>query len=74
MRNRSLVAIGGILLILGVVSLFVPIPTRERHGFDAGPVSFGVEVKKREKVHPAISGLLIVGGVVLIAASSRSKR
>jgi hypothetical protein len=73
MRKRGLVAIGGIVLVLGIVSLFVAIPTRERHGFDAGPVSFGVEVKTREKVHPAISGLLIAGGVVLIALGSRAK-
>ena len=74
MRNRGLLAIGGILLILGVVSLFVPVPTRERHGFDAGPISLGVEVKKSDKVHPAISGALIVGGVALLVLSGRKMK
>ena len=71
---RVLFAIGGILLLLGVLSLFVPIPRRERHGVDIGGVSLGVETTTREKVHPAITGVLIVGGVVLILASRRTRR
>lgn len=70
---RTLFIIGVIVLILGLVSLFVPVPTRERHGFDAGPVSIGVETTNREKVHPAISGVLILGGVVLMIAGGRKK-
>ena len=74
MGKRGLLIIGVILLILGLASLVVPIPTRERRGFDAGPVSVGVEVERKEKVHPAVSGLLIAGGVVLIALSAGRKR
>ena len=71
---RTLFIIGIIVLVLGLVSLFVPVPTRERHGFDAGPVSIGVETVTRDKVHPAISGVLIAGGVVLMIAGGRKKR
>ncbi|HUP49742.1 MAG TPA: hypothetical protein VNA04_13230 [Thermoanaerobaculia bacterium] len=71
---RALLVIGVILLLLGVASLFVPLPRRERHGFDAGGVSFGVETTRREVVHPAISAVLIGGGVVLIIASRRKRR
>ena len=74
MGKRGLLIIGVILLILGLASLVVPIPTRERRGFDAGPVSVGVEVERKEKVHPAVSGLLIAGGVALIAMSAGRKR
>ena len=71
MRKQGLLIIGVILILLGVVLLFVPIPSRERHGVDAGPISLGVEVTRREKVHPAISGGLIAGGVALLILSSR---
>ncbi|MBW3566095.1 MAG: hypothetical protein KY459_15400 [Acidobacteria bacterium] len=71
---RTLLIIGVILLILGVTSLFVPLPSRERHGFDVGEVSFGVETTRRELVHPAVSAVLIGGGIGLIIASRRKRR
>lgn len=70
---RALAAIGVILLLLGVASLFVPIPRREKHGFTAGPLSVGVETTERERVHPAISGALILGGVALLIAGARKR-
>jgi hypothetical protein len=70
---RILFVLGLLLLILGIASLFVPIPRRERHGFDAGPVSVGVTTTSHERVHPGIGAAMIVGGVVLMVAG-RSKR
>ena len=69
---RIFFIIGVILLILGIASLFVPIPHQQRHGFDAGPISVGVTTDK-EKVHPAISAALIIGGVVLMVAGGRKR-
>ena len=71
MRKQALLIMAVILIVLGVLLLFIPIPSRERHGLDAGPISVGVEVTRREKVHPAISGGLIVGGVALLILSNR---
>jgi hypothetical protein len=71
---RILLLIGGILLLLGLASLFVPVPRRERHGIDFGGVSVGVETTAREKVHPVISAILIGGGVILILAGQRGRR
>ena len=70
---RALFVIGLILLLLGIASLFVPIPRKERHGFDAGPISVGVTTTEKEKVPPAISGVLILGGVVLMVAGGRKR-
>jgi hypothetical protein len=70
---RVLLIIGAILLILGVLSLFVPIPHREKHGFTAGPISVGVETTDRERVHPAVSGALILGGVALVIVGARKR-
>jgi hypothetical protein len=63
--------IGLVLVILGLVSLFVPIPHRVRHGVQAGPISLGVETTERERVHPGVSAALIAGGVVLMVAGRK---
>ncbi len=70
---RTLFVVGLILLILGIASLFVPIPHRERHGIDAGPISIGVTTTQKERVPPAVSGILIAGGVVLMIAGARKR-
>jgi hypothetical protein len=70
---RNFLYIGAILLLAGVVLLFVPIPHRVRHGVKAGPVSFGVETTERERVHPAISAVLIGGGIALMIAGGRKR-
>jgi hypothetical protein len=70
---RALVLIGGLLLLLGLASLFVPVPRRERHGIDVGGVSVGVNTTSREKVHPVISAVLIGGGVILMFAGQRRR-
>lgn len=71
---RLLLILGVVLLIVGIASFFVPIPRTERHGIDAGGVSFGFEMTRREKVHPVISGLLVGGGVALLIAGGRRQR
>ncbi len=40
---KALFAIGLVILILGVASLFVPIPQKERAGIEVGGVGIGVE-------------------------------
>lgn len=68
---RVLLVAGVILLLLGLVLLFVPVPRQVRHGFNAGPVSVGVTTTERERVHPGISAVLIIGGVALMIAGGR---
>ena len=71
---KALIAAGIVLLVLGVGSLFVPLPKRERHGVNVGGVSVGFETSSRETVHPAISAVLVAGGVVLIIAGVKQRR
>ena len=68
---RTLLIVGAVLLVAGLLSLFIPIPHREHHGIQAGPISLGVETTERERIHPAISGVLIAGGVALMIVGSR---
>ncbi|HSE48372.1 MAG TPA: hypothetical protein VLA96_04105 [Terriglobales bacterium] len=71
---KALLWVGIILVVLGVLSLFVPIPRQENHGVEAGGVKIGVQTKTEEKVSPMISAALIVVGGVLAVAGSRSGR
>jgi len=68
---KALFLTGLIVLILGVVSLAVPIPHRERSGVSVGGVSLGVETRHEEKIHPALSAVLILGGFGAMAAGKR---
>ena len=70
---KALFAIGVILIVLGVASLFVPFPVREKHSMKAGPLAVGVETVEHEKVHPAITAVLIAGGVALMIAGARKR-
>jgi hypothetical protein len=71
---RILFIIGLLLLLVGIASLFVPIPHHERHGVQVGPVSLGVDTVDRERVHPGVSAVIIVGGVVLMIAGGRKRK
>ena len=65
---KALFWIGLVVLILGVVSLVVPIPHSEREGVSVGGVSFGVETRHEEKLSPALSAVMILGGLGAMAA------
>jgi hypothetical protein len=63
---------GLVLVVLGIVSLVVPIPHTETHGIKAGDVNIGVQTSHSERVSPIISGVLIAGGIALTIAGARS--
>ena len=68
---KALFWIGLVVLILGVVSLIVPIPRNEREGFKVGGLSVGVETRHEEKVSPFVSAVMILGGVGTMVAGKR---
>lgn len=68
---KALFWIGMAVLILGIVSLVVPIPRNEREGFKVGGVSVGVETQHSEKVSPLVSVAMILGGVGTMVAGKR---
>lgn len=65
---RFLFWIGVAALVLGIVSLIVPIPRSEREGFKAGSLSVGIETRHEEKVSPFVSAVIILGGVGMMFA------
>jgi len=70
---KALFWIGLVVLILGVVSLVVPIPRHERGGFRAGGVSVGFETQHDEKASPFVSAAMILGGIgAMVAGKMKS--
>jgi hypothetical protein len=65
---KSLLPLGLILVVLGVLSLIVPIRQTEHHGVNAGGVSLSVDTHDSETVAPIVSAVLILGGIGLAVA------
>jgi hypothetical protein len=68
---KVLFGVGLIVLILGIVSFFVPFPQKENHGIKVGDTSIGVQTQHSEKVSPIISAVLLIGGAGMLIAGSR---
>jgi len=60
--------IGMVVLILGIVSLVVPIPHNEREGFTVAGVSVGLETRHEKTVSVFVSAAMILGGAGIMAA------
>ena len=69
---RALLIIGVILLVLGVVSFFVPFPHSEHHGVSLGDAHVGITTHNDEKVPPADSIVLVVVGAGLLITGRKS--
>lgn len=65
---KALFWIGLVVLLLGIVSLVVPVPSNEQEGFKVGGVSVGVETQHKEKVSPLVSAVMILGGIGTMVA------
>lgn len=68
---KTIFVIGIVLVILGIVSVLVPIPQTEDHSVRAGDVKIGVQTTEHRRVPPVISAVLIVGGLGAMIAGSR---
>jgi hypothetical protein len=65
---KALFWFGMVVLLLGIASLFVPIPQTQRQGIKAGDLSIGVETHDSQKVSPIVSAVLILGGAGMMIA------
>lgn len=64
--------IGLIIVILGILSFFVPVGHTEHHGLDAGDIHVGVNTHHSDLLPPYVGVILIVvgGGVMLLGGRS----
>lgn len=70
---RALFIAGLVVLILGIASFFVAVPVKQKHSVKAGPLSVGVETTDYQKLPPAVSGVLVAGGIVMMIAGARRR-
>jgi hypothetical protein len=69
---KALLAIGLVVLILGIISFVVPFPHSEHHGLSAGDAHVGITTEHSERMSPAVSVLLVVVGAGMMIAGKRS--
>jgi len=65
--------VGMAVLILGIVSLVVPMPRNEQEGFKTGGRSVGAETQREKKASPFVSAIVILGGVSTMFAGKRKR-
>ena len=68
---KALRMVGVLLLVLGFLSLIVPLPRRERHGINVGDAKFSIQTESTEKLPSAVGIVLVGGGVVALILGFR---
>ncbi len=71
---KALMLVGVVVLVLGIVSFFVPFPHSEHHGVSIGDAHIGVTTQDDQKVPPVVSIALLVVGAGLMIAGGRSSK
>jgi hypothetical protein len=69
---KALMLVGVVVLVLGILSFFVPVPHSEHHGVNLGDAHVGITTHDDEKVAPAVSTVLVVVGAGLMIAGRKS--
>lgn len=65
---KALFIVGLIIVVLGILSFFVPISHTEHHGLDAGDIHVGVNTHSSDLLPPYVGVILIaVGGGLIVA-------
>jgi hypothetical protein len=72
-RNmKALFVVGLIIVVLGILSFFVPVPHTEHHGLDAGDIHVGVNTHHDDMLPPYVGvGLIVVGGLLMVAGGRK---
>ena len=68
---KSVVTLGFILVLLGVVSFIIPIRQRENHGVKVGNAKIGILTESSEKLPPVVGISLLAGGILVLVAGTR---
>jgi hypothetical protein len=69
---RGLFVVGLVVLVLGILSFFIPVRHTERHGVDAGDVHLGIKTHQDNMLPPVVGiVLVVVGGGLIIAGRKR---
>jgi hypothetical protein len=69
---KALMLVGVVLVVLGIVSFFVPFPQSHHHAVRMGDAHVGVTTHDDQKVPPVASIVLVVVGAGLMIAGQKS--
>lgn len=69
---KALLLVGVLLVVLGILSFFIPVPHSEHHGVNLGDARVGITTEHDEKVSPTISIVLVVVGAGLMLAGRKA--
>jgi len=69
---KTLMLVGIAVLVLGIVSFFVPVPHSEHHGVNIGDAHMGVTTHHDNMVPPVVSIVLVLVGAGLMIAGRKS--
>ncbi|MGA8503089.1 MAG: hypothetical protein WB683_16155 [Candidatus Sulfotelmatobacter sp.] len=69
---KPVMLVGVVVLVLGVLSFFVPFPHSEHHGVSIGDAHVGITTHDDRRVPPVMSIVLVVVGAGLMIAGGKS--
>jgi nucleoside recognition membrane protein YjiH len=69
---KALFGIGLVVIVIGILSFFVPVPHAEHHGAEIGDVHVGVTTHHENILPPAVGIVMLVAGAGMVIAG-RSK-
>jgi hypothetical protein len=69
---KALTVVGLVVLVLGIISFFVPFPHSEHHGVRVGDAHVGITTRHDEKAAPVVSIVLVLVGAGLMVAGQKS--
>ena len=73
MDSKSITLLGIALILLGIVAFTYQggSETSREKIIDMGPIQVTAETQKTTPIPPLLGGLMLVGGIVLVAAGSK---
>ncbi|MFY9683801.1 MAG: hypothetical protein WA416_17655 [Candidatus Sulfotelmatobacter sp.] len=69
---KALMLAGLVVLVLGILSFFVPVPHSEHHGVNIGDAHVGITTHDEDRVPPVVSIVLVVVGAGLMIAGRKT--
>jgi hypothetical protein len=69
---KTLMLVGIAVLVLGILSFFVPVPHSEHHGVNIGDAHMGITTHHDNMVPPVVSIVLVLVGAGLMIAGRKS--
>ncbi len=70
---KALLAVGLILILLGILAFLVPLPQREEHSVKLGDAKIGIQTETSRKLPTPVGAVLLGAGVLVFALAARTR-